>query len=634
MQPKEQQVLHNGQKVSTQTKEHSGSREGVRTLRGKGEKKFDPYSQRSRQNVKDVIKALENLVGEDDRPKQLDTVSSTAGKSQKQKPVGRAELPQSPIYKKQRKKDIPFKQLLSPAEQQLVHDPWARMLAEPIRLCRGSGIRLPISLLSDWRLTLHPTNGEVYLLPSQLADVEKMEKVSRRQEMRWRRKMGLTAAEDEHAPLEESDPLDELASDAEEADEAGTSGLERSAPETHPPASYQRLSTTSLHPGTMPAVRILLYDNLINLFSLTTLRQFRSRVNTTVRLLPRLWLDRFEQARHYDRNREAFEKLTGEKDTSPPTIEATLDLNKLQWQTDIGERLLSILRARIISAFKRIAMLNAQDKKRKLRHMSAIPMSRVRDLLYHNGSISVHVNDHENATSFQLPSEDASSTDDATKTYSKYPQDFVVDEAGVQVERALAPRFFLYLGPRGAPGIAEFVKPDRQGMIPPLLPSLVEKIAQRFPIFPIRAMLGEEFYSELLEQLKIHGHLQADKLETLNTSRGDHLLMLKPSAGNDFIEGLLRAVWRLWRYGGGRRWMDPDNDDYEGWKEILSEMHKLQARHVGGVDADAVTEGMQELVREVEEGAMEDHDLEERAIKDSEGERAAKRAARIGRDLE
>ena len=631
---KEQPVLHSGQKASTGEKEHAGSQEPRQPRLGGPRRKLDPYSQQSRQNVKDVIEALEGLVDRDEPRKKPGAVSHNMEKPWKHEPLRRSEVPQSPMFKKQRNRDRPFKHLQSTVEQPLMHDPWARMLAEPVRLCRGSGVRLPISLLSNWSLTQHPTNGEVYLLPSQLADVDKVEKVSRRQELRWMKNIRNLGAEDKHAPDEEANPLDKLANEANGAEPGHATTAAEEPPETDlDTASYQEIPSTSRQPGTTPAVRILPYDNLINLFSLTTLRHVSKRVNTTIRLLPRLWLDRFEQARHYERNREAFEKLTGEKGPGPPTVEATLDLNKLQWQTDIGERLLKILRTRIISAFKRTAMLNAQDKKRRLRHVSAIPISKVRGLLHLNGSISIHLHDHEDTTSHDLPFEDASSPDNVIKTHMKSPPDSVTDNAGVLVERALAPRFFLYLGPRSAPGLDDVVNPDHQAMIPPLLPSLVQGRAQRFPIFPIRAMLGEEFYTEMLELLEIHGHFQAEKLATLDTEGGDYLLMLKPSASNEFIEGLLRAVWRLWRYGGGRRWLAPENEDYEGWKAILSEMHRLQARHIGKGDVDAVAEGIEELVREVEEGAIEDHELEERAVE--KGEQAvARRKSRINKQRE
>lgn len=615
----------------------SGPEDYRRARLGRPRRKIDPYSPRSRQNVKAVIEALEDLADQDAQNKQSSAIDPATGKPWQHQPLRRPdlpELPRSPIFKKQRKKDVPLKEMPTPAEQPLSHDPWARMLAEPVRLCRGSGVRLPISLLSNWRLTKHPTNGEVYLMPSQLADLEHMEKVSSRQEVRWRKKMRLRGAVDKHAPPEQVFLLDDFAGEADKADntDASISGEEPLETDLDP-ALYQKLSSTSRQPGTTPAVRILPYDNLINLFSLTTLRHVSKRVNTTIRLLPRLWLDRFEQARHYERNREAFEKLTGERDTSPPTVEATLDLNRLQWQTDIGERLMDILRKRVIAALGRVAILNAETKKCRLRHISAISMTKTKQLLDPNPSFEISSDDHNDTSQPRLLSYGTSSTPDATEPVTSPNAVPITQGREVAVDHALTPRFFLYLGPRDSSGLEEMANPERQAMIPPLLRSPVKGRSQRFPVFPIRAMLGEEYYASMLELLEGDGHLQVQEVNDLDTEGGDYLLMLKPSARNEFIEGLLREVWRLWRYGGGRRWMDPENEDYEGWKAILSEMHRLQARHVGQERMEQTEAGIDELVRQIEEGAVEDQDFEERAVEDVE-RAVAKKTGRVNGQLE
>ena len=625
----EERILQEPDLLEPQKREHARL--------GRPRRRFDPYSPQTRQDVKDVIKALEDLAGQDDPPKEPSRVDPVTGKPWQHGPLRRpelAEIPQSPIFKKQRKKDRPSKTLRSPAEQPLAHDPWARMLAEPIRLCRGSGVRLPISLLTNWSLTKHPTNGEVYLMPTQLADVEKMEKVSQRQEIRWRRKVKLLDVDDKHAPLEENDPVDDLADETDRADNVHAINSTVKPPQIDPdPVWVHQQPATSLEPGKTPAVRVLLYDNLINLFSLTKLRHSGGRVNTTVRLLPKMWLERFEQARHYERNREAFERLTGEKDLSPPTVEATLDLNRLQWQTDIGERLLDILRKRILVAIERTAMLNAQDERRKRRHVAAIPMAKVIALLPSSQYDTLDLNDHRDIPSHGLLSDDTSRSCDPVEPKVRSPGDSIIQGNEVAVDHALAPRFFLYLGPLNSPGLEEMTNPERQAMIPPLLRSPVNRRNQRFPVFPIRAMLGEKFYTDLLELVEIHGYLQAEKLEALDVAGRDYVLMLKASARNEYIEGLLRAVWRLWRYGGGRRWMAPDSEDYEDCKAILDEMHRLQAPHAEKEHVKSTGAGIDEFVREVEEGAMQDQELEERVMEN--GERAmAEKKRRINKQRE
>jgi hypothetical protein len=90
-------------------------------------------------------------------------------------------------------------------------------------------------------------------------------------------------------------------------------------------------------------------------------------------------------------------------------------------------------------------------------------------------------------------------------------------------------------------------------------------------------MLGEEMYEDLLKTLKEHKFLYAPASSKPLDDKDGLLLMLKPAATNEFIEGLLRSVWRLWRYGGGRRWMTPDSDKYVDWMQELGEIDVIKA---------------------------------------------------------
>ena len=585
---------------------------------GNSKKKFDPYSKKNRQDVKEVIKVLEDLTsqhlqaGERDHPAKDESEQLQESSVRQKEPI---TLVQSPIFKKRSKKEAPKKGQPDPAEQPLSHDPWARMLAEPVRLCKGSGVRLPMSLLSKWSLTKHPTTEEIFLMPSELADVEKLEKVSKSQERRRQEKLELEVdgAEEQGAHTEESDVFEALAdqNDVEAKVSIATSEEVPESPQTDP-SSATPLGPTSKHPGSVPAIRVLPYDNLINLYSLTALRQVNKRVNTTVRLLPSLWLRRFEEARQYERSRETFEKLTGEKDSNPPPLEATFDLNNLRWQTDIGERLLGILRRRVIVAFERGAMLNAQGNRIRLRHVSPIPMAKLKPFLQPQPIIPEADALTDTAFDGALP-HDARIPAQLSRSTQSYEQPHTPSDEHT-AERTLVPRLFLYLGPNDSSRLTELTSPHVNAMIPPLLPSPDEGGFQRFPVFPIRAMLGEESYREMLQLLKKHDYLEADKLDTLDAEGGDHLLMLKSPARNEFIEGLLRAVWRLWRYGGGRRWMNPSDETYEDWQEIVDEMHSLHAARSGKGQLQGPRPGIDDLVREVEEGAMEDDRLEARTV--------------------
>lgn len=571
---------------------------------------FDPYSLQNRQGIKKMITALEDIATRYDPAEKPSYLDPETGLSWQHKAIRQVELPplpQSPIFKKGRLKDTPLKIHLRTTEQPLKHDPWARMLAEPVRLCKGSGVRLPTSLISNWSLTRHPTSGEVYLMPSGLANVEKMERVSTRQELRHRKKMARAEVDDDDNPFEDNDPFDELANHEQDT-EGRTPAITGNATEGGDPMSYPLLERSSARPGTTPAIRILLYDNLLNLFSLTTLRSRRKRVNVAARLIPRAWLERLEEARQYERNRTVFETLTGDNDPTPPSVEATLEIAKLRWQIDIGERLAEILRKRVMFACERAAMVYAEPKKRKTRHVAIVPMARVRGTFNTTSNLA---GGSEDMTAFpDDPNSENSSRNIQLDSRTQPDASTKGDELPAR-HTQLAPRIFLYLGPNASSNLTTFTNPDRDAMIPPLLRSWVTGRSQRFPIFPIRAMLEEESYQDLLQLLCRYQFLKQDEVAGLDTEGSDHLLMLKPAATNDFIEGLLRAVWRLWRYGGGRRWMEPENEKYEEWKEMLSEMPELQDKKEGSED---IRRRIDELGEQTEDGAIQDQEVEDRAL--------------------
>ena len=580
------------------------------TGRYKKKKPFDPYSTGNRQDVKQAITALTELADKHAITKQSGPSDSSTSQPLVYESIRRPKLssiPQSPIFKKGRLKDVPLKEHSNVTEQPLRHDPWARMLAEPVRYCQGSGVRLPMSLLSNWSLTRHPESGQVFILPIGLADVENMEAVSSRQDSRLRNEIMNDNEDDAEAPNQE-DPLDALAGEHKVTPDSTVAPLDATTQELDSMA-YRVLGRTSAHPGTTPAIRILMYDNLINLFSLTASRRGSKRVNTAARLIPKLWKIRFEEARSFESNRRSFESLTGTKALEPPTTEATFDLKKVRWQTDIGNRLLDILRKRVLVACERAARKHAQPKMERRRLVSVIPMARVTEL---RKTVSMERNasqDDDTLPSGQTSSESVPQLD-YLKLWNVDPHDPSTHEGKRPVETTLAPRLFLYLGPNKSTNLTHLTN-TRNAMIPPLLRSLVQGKSQRFPVFPIRAMLGEKSYQDLLNLLCRYDYLEPDILAALDTEGGDQLLMLKPSARNEFIEGLLRAVWRLWRFGGGKRWMDPENEMYQEWKGTLEEMDNYRAGNVSS------TKGL-DFLRKVEEGAIEDQENDDRLEEERE----------------
>lgn len=79
-------------------------------------------------------------------------------------------LPQSPVFRKIIERDRPFKARPSDeAHRKLSDDPYAKILASPIRACQATGVRLPREFLVGWNILRHPERDLNSLVPTSLS---------------------------------------------------------------------------------------------------------------------------------------------------------------------------------------------------------------------------------------------------------------------------------------------------------------------------------------------------------------------------------------------------------------------------------------------------------------------------------
>ncbi|RMZ89918.1 hypothetical protein DV736_g2841, partial [Chaetothyriales sp. CBS 134916] len=283
-------------------------------------KKWDPYSRQGRSDLNAVLQRLQEA--DFPQPEAADQL---------------VDMPQSPIVNRtlRRKRKGPAKRQPTPEERALENDPWAAMLAQPVRMEIGTRARLPTALMTNWGLVKRAGTDDVYVVPDSLADLDSLDKMNKIADL-----------------------------DARQAGQEWTGQPELGAARaTEEKSKHSAL----LNPGTAPAIRLLpsaqLMDRLTQIYTFverpgspSSPRIMRLSVDLTS-ILPQLWRERIARVRHYDWSQREVEAKTGNKDLKPLPFEATINKTNLKWQPDIEERLLKILRMRLVVCLRRVLHL-------------------------------------------------------------------------------------------------------------------------------------------------------------------------------------------------------------------------------------------------------------------------------------
>jgi hypothetical protein len=129
-------------------------------------KPWSPYSERGREDLKSLVSSLKSL--------SKNAVKAELGDIPFEKPYIRLSdtLPESPVLRRAKLARI-HKKLPDKVEfGRLADNPWARLLAGPIRHCQATGVKIPRGLFVPWGLLRNPYDEQVYLMPNDLAEIE------------------------------------------------------------------------------------------------------------------------------------------------------------------------------------------------------------------------------------------------------------------------------------------------------------------------------------------------------------------------------------------------------------------------------------------------------------------------------
>ncbi|OJD21889.1 hypothetical protein ACJ73_06769 [Blastomyces percursus] len=87
-------------------------------------------------------------------------------------------LPKSPIVTRLEQRRTRLKPRAGKQDiDRLKYNPWAQILASPVRMCVATGARIPDKLLGDWGLVQHPETKQPWILPVDLVK-EELQRVS------------------------------------------------------------------------------------------------------------------------------------------------------------------------------------------------------------------------------------------------------------------------------------------------------------------------------------------------------------------------------------------------------------------------------------------------------------------------
>ncbi|KAL9113439.1 MAG: hypothetical protein Q9227_002480 [Pyrenula ochraceoflavens] len=83
-------------------------------------------------------------------------------------PLPSSQLPPSPIYRYLASRDQPTKAVPNLESNRLSADPFAALLASPVRKCAATGYRLPLAFLTDFNIRLDPKSSNAAMVPTGL----------------------------------------------------------------------------------------------------------------------------------------------------------------------------------------------------------------------------------------------------------------------------------------------------------------------------------------------------------------------------------------------------------------------------------------------------------------------------------
>ena len=473
----------------------------------------------------------------------------------------------------------------------LKNNPWAEILASPIRACQGSGARLPKDLLLDLGYVENRKLNKLYLTPASLADLDALEA-----EM---------AAEWAVAsrPLRYSDG--EAVNPRQPVGEDGNAGQENPEdPNTNFPRG--RIQTQSRILSNMTFLQTLT-DTITqpkkgSSGSPATRETIPSEVTKLVHHEAR---EAASTGSHYTLNKHRFDAAVSCQQPGSATSGSAgqrkefFNLHKLHWQFDVHLRVVHIMQKRILVALKALAEAESAAKNQNQSEMAsaAFPIGVPKTGTFDGDELRRwrYVAGTENSTSENeepgtgstikiVPSKSLKQKQAARRIQSSSSS---TDQAAETTYQRLGDAewlpgsIFLHIGPSDISSRLSLCPASKSTLPPlpgsnPLIPPMVAVMdTHRFPVFSLQRLFTYSTTGPMPKTHSLEEELKAliaqhESFQFPQTAWGkdgpskqwDYLVFVRSMQGP--ARTLVEEVWRLWRYLGGEK-MDvsffPEDED-------------------------------------------------------------------------
>jgi hypothetical protein len=524
---------------------------------------WSPYDERGRDDLRGLVASMQKSLSSSESPGH---VASDVGTQ----PKPSNSLPVSPLVQALERKKPTKLSSKGVVKEELANNPWAAMLASPLRLCSATGVRLPKDLLVPWGLVRNPATEEVYFMPTTLAELDSLKDKRRSSKSANSALVKRNTITEEYPSNLEPDSYTSHANADTQADrkrsemDLSTSHLESNHTEADA-RLHERLVTSRaseyLSPRPTPSM-IYMLPSLPLLHHLTLrftslqkdMVTRRSKPNAINSILPWRLKASIDRAKFYAEQRRKISPSSASREAA--NVPSPNSFQHVKWEVDINEVMLCILRERLLAALDMLGNRNQKLWHQQRELVKAFRVTWTSHGSGEEGSWRVLSGDKHTqpvaegsegpdveGTKICLLVESNGANSSLMQHKIDTKQNQGDEEEATQVSRHASSQV---ADPFAATGDSWRNYSD---LDPPTI-----KVDQfgSVPLFSLNGLFGPDHASRFRQLSKTIGVLAPRPLAPSDIHGYAYVLVIPAQAfgGTSVIE----EVWRLWRFLGGMRW--------------------------------------------------------------------------------